>query len=147
MSNLLSVFDPLVSDNEKAHIDMDALDFVQTYLDDPNRLSNLAEAISEQHRGFSKDNVERQILWRLNLITSVESFLMSHMGPEDSFSEEDAVLLAEGTLAYFLAENSQKENMREFFRLIAQHVLSRVPDPLVAGYSVNPLRRTRFLGD
>jgi superfamily II DNA/RNA helicase len=131
-SNLLSIFDPIKSDDEQYTIIMDALDFAKAYIDDPGEVAKLAAEIAAQHRdkNFSRDGVERQVAWRINLICAVESFLLSHWDEsEDGLSEADVTRLAEGTLAFFLADVQKKENIRELFKLLAGNISANIPDP------------------
>ncbi len=103
VSNLLSIFDPIKSDDEKISIPMGALDFTKAYIDNPEKIANLATEITALHgdKNFSQNNVERQIAWRISLISAVESFLLSHWDEsEDGLSQADVTHLAEGTLAF-----------------------------------------------
>lgn len=133
ISNLLSIFDPIKSDDEKYTITMEALDFAKAYIDDPDEVAQLSAGIAAQHgnKNFSRDGVERQVVWRISLICAVESFLLSHWDEtEDGLSEADVTRLAEGTLAFFLADDEQKENhIRELFQLLARNISANITDP------------------
>ena len=132
ISNLLSIFDPIKSDDEKYTITMEALDFAKAYIDDPAEVAKLAAGIAAQHgdKNFSRDGVERQVAWRISLICAVESFLLSHWDEsEDGLSEADVTRLAEGTLAFFLADDQKKEHIRKFFQLLAGNISANITDP------------------
>lgn len=132
ISNLLSIFDPIKSDDEKYTITMEALDFAKAYIDDPAEVAKLAAGIAAQHgdKNFSRDGVERQVAWRISLICAVESFLLSHWDEsEDGLSEADVTRLAEGTLAFFLADDQKKEHIRELFQLLAGNISANITDP------------------
>lgn len=132
ISNLLSIFDPIKSDDAKYTIAMEALDFAKAYIDDPDEVAKLAAGIAAQHgdKKFSRDGVERQVAWRISLICSVESFLLSHWDEsEDGLSEADVTRLAEGTLAFFLADDQKKEHIRELFQLLAGNISANITDP------------------
>ena len=132
ISNLLSIFDPIKSDDEKYTITMEALDFAKAYIDDPAEVDKLAAGIAAQHgdKNFSRDGVERQVAWRISLICAVESFLLSHWDEsEDGLSEADVTRLAEGTLAFFLADDQKKEHIRELFQLLAGNISANITDP------------------
>lgn len=132
ISNLLSIFDPIKSDDEKYTITMEALDFAKAYIDDPDEVAKLAAGIAAQHgdKNFSRDGVERQVAWRISLICAVESFLLSHWEEsEDGLSEADVTRLAEGTLAFFLADDHKKEHIRELFQLLAGNISANITDP------------------
>lgn len=132
ISNLLSIFDPIKSDDEKYTITMEALDFAKAYIDDPDEIAKLAVGIAARHgdKNFSRDGVERQISWRISLICAVESFLLSHWDEsDDGLSEADVTHLAEGTLAFFLADDQKKEHIRELFQLLAGNISANITDP------------------
>lgn len=132
ISNLLSIFDPIKSDDEKYTIKMDALDFANAYIDDPDEITKLAAGIAARHgnKNFSRDGVERQIAWRISLICAVESFLLSHWDEsEDGLLEADVTFLAEETLAFFLADDQKKEHIRELFQLLAGNISANITDP------------------
>lgn len=132
ISNLLSIFDPIKSDDEKYTISMEALDFAKAYIDDPGEVAKLAAGIAAQHgdKKFSRDGVERQVTWRISLICAVESFLLSHWDESgDGLSGADVTRLAEGTLAFFLADEQKKEHIRELFQLLAGNISANITDP------------------
>ncbi len=132
ISNLLSVFDPIKSNDEKDIIPMKALGFAKAYIDDPDEAAKLFAGIAAQHgdKKFSRDGVERQVAWRISLICAVESFLLSHWDEsEDGLSEADVTRLAEGTLAFFLADDQKKEHIRELFQLLAGNISGNITDP------------------
>lgn len=127
VSNLLSIFEPIKSDDEKYTITMEALDFAKAYISDPDEVGKLAADIAAQHRSkkFSRDGVERQIAWRINLICAVESYLLSHWdNVENGLSEKDVIRLAEETLAFSLADDQTKAHIRELFQLLARNISS-----------------------
>ncbi|MGB9498557.1 MAG: hypothetical protein ACKVE4_02150 [Dissulfuribacterales bacterium] len=73
------------------------------YVSDPEEIAKFPEAIAQKHseKNFSKDGVERQISWKIGLISSIESFLLSNWDINgDGLAEQDIVHLAEETLAY-----------------------------------------------
>lgn len=132
ISNLLSIFDPIKSDDENHTIVMEALDFAKVYISDPDKIAQLAEDITEQHgdKGFSRDGVKRQVAWRISLICGVESFLLSHWDEaENGLSEANVTRLAEGTLAFFLADEQKKEHIRELFQLLAGNISNNITEP------------------
>jgi superfamily II DNA/RNA helicase len=131
ISNLLSIFEPIKSDDEKYNITMEALDFAKAYISDPDKVTELAAKIAAQHgdKGFSRDGVERQVAWRISLICAVESFLLSHWDEsDDGLSEADVTRLAEGTLAYFLADDEKREQIQELFKLLAENISENITD-------------------
>lgn len=132
VSTLLSVFDRIESDDKKFTIVAEALDFTRAYIHDPEEVSRLADEIVREHgdKGFTREGVERQIAWKINLISSIESFLLSHWDKDETaLSETDVVRLAAETLAFFLADEQKREHIRELFKLLAQNISANVTDP------------------
>ncbi|MBF0131953.1 MAG: DEAD/DEAH box helicase [Magnetococcales bacterium] len=133
ISNLLSIFDPIKSDDNKHNNPMEALDFTKAYISGPDKVAKLTADIAAQHGGdgFSQDGIARQISWRINLICSVESYLLSHWDEtENGLSEEDVIRLAEETLAFFLADDQKKGHIRGLFQLLAENISSKITDPV-----------------
>jgi len=133
ISNLLSIFEPTKSDDEKYSTTMKALDFAKAYISDPDEVAKPAAEIAKEHRDreFSRKDVERQAVWRISLICAVEGFLLSHWDEtENGLSEEDVLRLAEGTLVFFLTDDQQKEHIRELFQLLAKNISENITDPV-----------------
>lgn len=133
ISNLLSIFDPIESDDGKSHIKSDVLDFVRLYIEDPVKVLTLSKKIAKRHatNNFSEDGVERQISWKISLICSVESFLLAHWDEKEvPYTGDDVVRLAENTLAFHLADESKREAIRELFRLVAKNISALTPEPV-----------------
>ncbi len=132
VSNLLSLFEPIKSDDGKSRIIMEAMDFAKEYINNPGEIAKLSQEIATRHKdkNFSKDGVERQITWKINLMSAIESFLMANWEPKiDSIAEEEVISLAEQTLAYFLADAEKRGHIRELFRLLAENIAVKVSDP------------------
>lgn len=132
-SNLLAIFEPIRSDDERTLIRMEPLDFVKGYINEPDKIPLLADQIVEMwgNRKFSRVGVKQQISWRMNLICAVESFLLSHWDESESGLSEDVVIrLAKGTLAFFLANDQQKKYICELFILLAKNIAKKVTDPM-----------------
>lgn len=131
ISNLLSIFEPIKSDNEKYYIPMEALGFIRAYIGDPDEIFRFGTKIVESNSklGFTNSGVKSQITWKINLVCTVESYLLSNWEEaEDGLSENDVILLAEGTLAFFLAEEQKQENIRELFKLLAENISATIPE-------------------
>lgn len=132
ISNLLSIFEPIKSDDKRYSIKMEALDFVRAYISDLGEVVKLAAEIAIQHQDkkFSLDGVKRQVAWRISLISAVESFLLSHWDDtQDDLTDADVIRLAEGTLAFFLADAQTKEYIRELFQILAKNISANITDP------------------
>lgn len=132
ISSLLSFFDPFRSDNHKYRLQLDAMDFVKRYFDDPVTLAQLSEQVAAEHadKTFTKEGLDRQIASKIDMISAIESFLMSHWDTTSVPLTTEAVAnLAQGTLAYFLADDDVKARIVTLFRAIADNVSQKVIDP------------------
>ena len=131
-STLLSIFKPLRSDDKKSKIKMDAFSIVKTYVEEPEKLDKLPKKISTSKSlegKYSEANIATQIAWKLNIISSIESYLMAHWDDSDLDPQENEITeLAKGTLAYFLANEEQQDQIIELFKLLAQNIQQKVPD-------------------
>ena len=130
ISNLLSIFDPITSDDGKYYIDIKALDFAKTYIDGSNDIHNLADEIVQKYhdKNFSHNGVTQQISWKINLICSLENFLLSFESNEEKLTESNAIVLAEGTLAFYLADEEKKEQLRLLFKILADNIITNMKD-------------------
>jgi len=132
VSNLLTIFDPIKNENGQRILTLDALDFVKSYIEEKDEVLRYAQEISDKYSGigFSQSVIEQQMLWKIDLICAVESFLLAHWDErEGGLSDEATINLAESTLAYFLADGQQKENIKTLFKLLAENIASTVTVP------------------
>lgn len=132
ISTLLSFFDPLKSDSQNFVLKLDALDFVNRYVEDPASLTRLADAVAAEHseEGFTKSGLYAQISRKVAMISAVESFLLSHWDAgETPLNTEQVVGLAQGTLAYFLAGDEEKARIVTLFTTLADNLSQTVVDP------------------
>ena len=130
ISNLLSIFDPIKSDDGKYHIDIKALDFAKAYIYGSDDIHNLADEIVQKYhdKNFSHNGVTQQISWKINLICSLENFLLSFESNEEKLTEANAIVLAEGTLAFYLADEEKKEQLRLLFKILADNIITNMKD-------------------
>lgn len=130
-STILSIFEPLKSDDRKYVIRWEPLTFVQTYVENPAQLDNLPTEIDNQYadKGFTKAGLEEQIARRVDIIAAIESYLMAYWDDSGSRIKEDSVAeLARGTLAYHLAEEDTRKHIIEVFKLLAKNIEKNVPE-------------------
>lgn len=126
LSNLLSLFLPFEGDNNGPDMPMNALDFVEQYVEGPQIFQDYVLKLSTVN-GFSESGLQSQVAWRTHLITAIESFLMTHLNPEtDQLFEEQARALAERTYAYYLASDTEKETVLSCFTLLANRIEKEV---------------------
>ena len=128
-SSLLTIFDPIISEKEKNELDVSFVDIYEAK--EQNNISNFVDEIEKEYGGygFTKKDVKAQIDFKISLIDAVENFLLSHWDlDEKAFTEEDAIPLAEKTLAFHLAVEKNKDNIRNLFKLIAKNISINITD-------------------
>ena len=131
ISSLLSIFEPIAHDDNEQPIFINILNFARIYIDTPDRITRHVADIIQPHglTDFALKGVMKEISHRIHLISAVESFLLSHLEEtEVGFSEEDIISLAEGTFAFFLAGNIEKEDIRALFKLLAENIVAKIPE-------------------
>jgi POLQ-like helicase len=130
-SSLLSIFDPLYSDNLKDKVPINIVEIVSAYINNPKKLDELVEGILSRHanKTFTKEGLENQIAWKINVVASIENYLMAHWDEsKPGLGREDIVLLASETLAYFLANEEQKEQLLEIFMMLERNIEQNVTE-------------------
>lgn len=132
ISNLLSLFEPFKSDDDKFTISMDEMSFAQAYVSNPEIITTYPEQISRLHgdKNVSKEGIKKQISWKISLISSIESFLLSNWDANGGeLTEQDIIKLAQETLAYFLADETKRELIQDLFKLLAENISKSISDP------------------
>jgi hypothetical protein len=129
-SALLEVIEPLRSENRKRRI-RDRLIVARAYVAGVEQITALAQRLhaSFGDRGYSEQDLSEQIAKKEQTISAIESFLMAHGDDgEQDHDEETLSSLVEETLAFFLADNEERELLRELFQMLAAHVLQEIPE-------------------
>ncbi|MFF3024465.1 DEAD/DEAH box helicase [Gottfriedia sp. NPDC057948] len=129
-SSLLKIFDPLFSDDRKFIYEIDYLKFFKSYLEDPDKVFKGLDRIATVYAndGFTTEGLTRQVISKIEAISSIESFLMANW--EDIIHDVDEnriSTLAKGTLAYSLANEQLKEQIISLFKLLAHSISVNVP--------------------
>jgi len=129
-STLLSIFEPLVSDDTKYLLVMEPLELARRYCAGSDDLQSYISEGAERHadKSFTEKGLWAQVARKLDIIESIESYLLAHWDNEGSLKEENVRQLAMGTLAYFLADEEQKRNILELFVLLAQNIEASIPE-------------------
>jgi hypothetical protein len=134
-SSLYSLFEKLKNDDAKYILEIDPFELIEDYNQDFSSLITRLEGVAEDHADekFSVRGLLNQVTYKTHLISAIESYLMAHWDENHPELDEDAVSnLARGTLAYFLANENQDENLKErivkLFILLAHNIAERVPE-------------------
>ncbi len=126
-STILSVFDPFYNKDRNRSIPAET--FILAYSD--GDVEGLAVRLASQYidDGFTAAGLKKQIEWKMNIISAVESYLMAHWDDSGNELQDDNVTeLARQTFAYFLADDNQQRQIIELFRLLAQNIALNVPE-------------------
>ncbi|MFI3301124.1 MAG: helicase-related protein [Candidatus Gastranaerophilales bacterium] len=136
-SILFKIFEPIHNNHQwdkyRYIIKMDALKFAIHYVNDTINefiteiMEHETKIVDGQDIGFKIDSVKKQCEEKINIIKSIEGFILSHIDLND-FSEENLVALVQSTLAYHLGNKEQKTQFIELFNLIAQNIKNKVPE-------------------
>ncbi|HEY4324988.1 MAG TPA: DEAD/DEAH box helicase [Mucilaginibacter sp.] len=128
-STLLTIFDSLLSDDQQYRVDITPLKFVEAYLEGGESVRNLPVSFASDyaHHNFSVEGLTNQINKKINIIAAIESYLMAHWDVSHLTNDETGIVaLAQGTLAYFLSDQEQKNQLTELFVLLAKNVETKI---------------------
>ncbi|MFJ7556368.1 DEAD/DEAH box helicase [Bacillus thuringiensis] len=131
-STILSLFEPLESEDGRYHIPMEPLTFVKDYLQDIRIITTFAKHLVLDHgdKAFTTEGLNKQIGRKINIISSIESFLMAHWDTLNIQDTEERISeLAKGTLAYYLASKNQQQQIIDLFKLVAKNIKEKVSEP------------------
>lgn len=109
----------------------DVLSFAAAYIGGWDELNKVVDQVVNAHgeNGFTKEKTRYQFEIYAQTLASIESFLLSNWDSSGSEITEEGILhLAEDTLAFFLAEDARKQQIRELFKLLAENILRNVTD-------------------
>jgi POLQ-like helicase len=130
-STILSIFEPLHSDDGKYIIDIEPLRLVEDYIGNNEYVGKITDEIVSTfaNNGFTEEGIRAQLARKINIIAAIESYLMAYWSDSGlEHKEDDVIKLAQGTLAYFLSSQIQQEQIVELFKLLANNIEAKVPD-------------------
>lgn len=121
------------SKDKKDHsLEWDIHIFTRAYIEGWDALNQIIDQIEKRYgdAGFTADIVRQQFNFFVITLSAIESFLLSHWDETgEGLVEADVVHLAEGTLAFFLADDQKKEHIRELFLILAENIATNITDP------------------
>jgi len=131
-SSLLTLFNPLHSDDNSDSAPLNVRNFFRAYLSSDGGPAALLRRLESSlaGRGFSADGLRGQLEQKGQIVAALESFMMAASGEGHAELDEAAAAeLVQGTLAYHLANETQRTDLVALFQAIAKHVLEKVPEP------------------
>lgn len=128
-SSLLALVKPLKS--TRTEHPADPLIIPQAYVAHPRAKDweqELAATLAQE--GFSQNELQVQIEQRAEAFSTIESFLMAHWDTADATDHhEDINRLTQATLAYHLADDTDREALLKLFQILADHIARRAEEP------------------
>ncbi|MBD3340448.1 MAG: DEAD/DEAH box helicase [Candidatus Lokiarchaeota archaeon] len=109
----------------------DILSFAEAHIIGLNSLNEVISKIAKEYgeRGFTVEVVAPQFEFFSQILSSIESFLLSNWDiGESALSETDIAELAEQTLAYFLADEEKREQILKLFMVLADNISNHITD-------------------
>jgi len=130
-SSLLSLLDPLLSDDKRYKATISITELISMYMDDVQELYRNIEEFSTEHsaQNFTKDGLETQIDRKLKIVSSIENFILSQWSEDNpALEDDDIVLLATNTLAFSLADEEQQAELIEIFLMLEKNIENKISD-------------------
>ncbi len=131
-SSLLELLAPLHNDYKNGTYDLLSAELITSLLTTRGEsgVEDLTKFIAENPRaGFSTNQMAKQLRNKFLAVATIESFLMETQGASDDMDFlEEAQSLAEETLAYSLATENSRLQLRVLFGNIASRISEAVPE-------------------
>ncbi|MCL1971625.1 MAG: DEAD/DEAH box helicase [Endomicrobia bacterium] len=112
VSSLLDILNPI----ENVSVE----DIIKAYL--ANEIRELAEK-------FDNDDSRYLLFGKTQLFDSIENFLLAHWSEADTDNENFVLELAGQTLAFHLADDEKKIQIKEVFLLLAKNIEEKIKEP------------------
>ena len=118
-------------DKKNHRLDRDVLSFAKAHIDGWDSLNEFIGSIANEHSeyGFTTEALTPQVEFYSQILSSVESFLLSNWDIENiGASISEVVNLAEQTFAYFSADEEKQEQIMKLFKILADNISNRITD-------------------
>jgi POLQ-like helicase len=130
-STLLSVLDPLSSDDRRVMWALDPVRVARAYVKADFDVDRFVGELAQEVPGtrFSGEGIARQVRSKLRVLEAVESYLMTYWDSSDDGQKTERVDgLARRTLAYYLAgDEIGRRSIVALFQILAQNLDVRLP--------------------
>ena len=131
-STLLSILDPLRSEDRKNTLAEDPVAIIQASMQGSIQAGALAATLATRYRaiGCSSEDLLGQIEQKLTTLAAIESYLMAQSTEASASIDDPAVIaLAKSTLAYSLASENKQQQLIQIFLFAAANINQRVANP------------------
>ena len=98
---------------------------ITTYYNDRAKYNNIIDSIEESSE--NQEELKHWINHVINVLGKIECFISLAL-VDLGFSEDFTDIVLKHTLAYSLANTEEKEQLRDVFKLICNHVINTFPD-------------------
>lgn len=122
LSSILSVTDPLLSDNHRSKIDLDVHAIIDIYNNSSNTIIN---KINHQYPEFSLNALKNDFSKRFHLIGAIENFILAYIDLSQENLDNEIEKLAKSTFAYANADDETKKKVVDLFSEIAKNILTQ----------------------
>ncbi len=122
--------DSYKSEDKEIHAhELDILEFTKAYISGWDSLKIIVDRVVKQYgkEGFTEDSLITQFELFSQMLSSIESFLLSNWDAVGiGLMESDIADLAEQTLAYFLADDEKRKQIQKLFKLLAENISENI---------------------
>ena len=127
-SSLLSIFSPIWSDDRSNSLNVDILEFVERYLSDVLVVEKLSQELFDNYgrNGFGIQSLRDQIESKIEIISAIESYLLSYLEKEENAEVDNAEALAKSTFAYSLASDESKVKLIDLFKKLSTNIQENI---------------------
>ncbi|MFZ7130947.1 MAG: DEAD/DEAH box helicase [Eubacteriales bacterium] len=110
---------------------IDAILLISAYIESSDDLNTLIQKVISLYidKGYEREILEKQLNNKIDIISSIENYLMSNWDEAKlGLDYDDVVVLASDTLAYYLADEEQKAQLLEIFMMLENNIEKNITD-------------------
>lgn len=130
-SAILTIFTKLHSESRLHEITVSPIEIVRAYVKNPASINDIITTILDFHsdKNFTLASLTKQFSNKINIITSIESFLMSNWENANLQDNIPGVrLLAESTLGFATGTDDERRQLVELFSILAVNIQQKISD-------------------
>ncbi|MDR1895287.1 MAG: DEAD/DEAH box helicase [Prevotellaceae bacterium] len=133
ISKLPMIFEPLKNEVDNKVITLQVSDFINNYFNSTSYFSDLIQHIlteMNENNTFTEEFLEKQLLQKSELISSVENFMLSNWDEIEILrGQNDFSNIVTKTLGYALADDEKKVQLLELFNTIESYIRENIKEP------------------